>query len=118
VLGRRRAERARAPRAEGAAEKQADGGARVPRRAGGRSVAEELADPVPHHACTCGARPRGRCGKARLFFATRGSGRFSKRSAEEDFSATAISDTVDRVWSGYPRILGTWVVGLVEIFTH
>jgi hypothetical protein len=25
---------------------------------------------------------------------------------------------MDRVWIGYPRILGTWVVGLVQIFTH
>jgi hypothetical protein len=25
---------------------------------------------------------------------------------------------VDRVWGGYPRILGTWVVGLVQIFAH
>jgi hypothetical protein len=25
---------------------------------------------------------------------------------------------MDRVWSGYPRTLGTWVVGLVQIFAH
>jgi hypothetical protein len=25
---------------------------------------------------------------------------------------------VDRVWSGYPRIWGMWVVGLIRIFTH
>jgi hypothetical protein len=23
---------------------------------------------------------------------------------------------VDRIWSGYPQILGMWVVGLVQIF--
>jgi hypothetical protein len=25
---------------------------------------------------------------------------------------------VGRVWSEYPRILGMWVVGLVQIFAH
>jgi hypothetical protein len=25
---------------------------------------------------------------------------------------------VDQVWSGYPRILGTWVLGLIQIFAH
>jgi hypothetical protein len=25
---------------------------------------------------------------------------------------------VDRIWSEYPQILGTWIVGLVHIFAH
>jgi hypothetical protein len=33
-------------------------------------------------------------------------------------SVRLVGMAVDRVWSGYPRILGMWVVGLVHIFAH
>jgi hypothetical protein len=34
------------------------------------------------------------------------------------FVRAGIGMAVDRVWSGYPRILGMSIVGLVQIFTH
>jgi hypothetical protein len=34
------------------------------------------------------------------------------------FLGQLLGMTMDRVWSGYPQILGMWVVGLVRIFAH